>query len=229
MVRLSAHSVGEALYLPTVQTTQAVSSRVRSLAAPGKNLALPAHVPGFFFGEQLVALFLYCPSEQPLQTKPFRAPAHVPCRTASEGQARLAHAVQVNWLVVPLQEPARNSSFGQFVLSHCWHVPFLSGLDWARNWLLVQAGCFAHVPFCVGENPSRNCPSGHDGWLTHTPLLVGDCPDRYSPDLHLEWALHVKPLVVPAHVPARYWPDAQLMFEQVLHLKPLVVPLHEPL
>ena len=70
-----------------------------------------------------------------------------------------------------------------------------------------------------------NWPSAHVLHTVHEGRRwVSAC--WYDP---LGQAVHVKPLVVPAHVPVRYWPDAQLTFEQVLHLKPLVVPLHVPL
>ena len=41
--------------------------------------------------------------------------------------------------------------------------------------------------------------------------------------------MHVKLLIVPLHVPLRYWLPPHIQLSHCKHVKPLVVPLHVPL
>ena len=60
--------------------------------------------------------------------------------------------------------------------------------------------------------PRRTCPPWHDLLLqvVHTPFLVVVPPLRYWLVGHVGCLLHLYPLVVPEHVPLRYWELAHL-------------------
>ena len=188
----------------------------------------PGHAPACFLGEQLVALFLYCPSAHVAQVKPSFVPAHAPWRCWPAGHATLAQALHAKLLAVPPQVPVRNCPPGHFALSHDVHVPFFTGLEPARYVPDGQVGWVAQTPFLVVLKLERYLPVGQVGWSTHVPLLVADCPDRYLPAAHSPCLAHVNPSVRPVQAPDRKAPLGQSTLLQGLHSKLLAVPAHVP-
>ena len=170
--------------------------------------------------------------------KPFVVPPHVPVRYSTR---LLLHVAKVQVAQVPLlsaDDPLRYCptlrNKGQLVPEHgavqpgcALHIkPSDSPLQLpVRYWSGAHEmkEHVVHTPRLAVDAPFRNSLVVQDGCLAHVPFEVADCPVRYCPLGHSACAPHVKPLVVPLHLPDRYWFAPHLMFLHVAQPPFLVV------
>ena len=143
--------------------------------------------------------------------------------------------LQVKPLVVPEQVPTLYFPLTQFWLEHVeqavFEVPEHAPLVYWPKAHVLHA--LHWNPFVAPlQDPLRYFPFAQF-WLEQMAHAVFEVPEHvplvYWPPKHEAHVLQVKPLVVPAQVPALYWLLPQFTFWQSLQENPFEEPLQDPM